>query len=284
MAGPSEPCVTCGEPHGGRYCPACGEKRLDDHDLSLRHFASHAVEAFVHADGRILRSLRALFLSPGLLTADYLRGKRKPYLAPLSLFLVVNLGYFLIQPLARWDTLVTPLESHLSTQVYASWVKPLVDRRLARTGETFAAYAEKFDHNVGVEAHALTLALALLFSVPVTILLFPRRKRLLDHLVFSLHFCAFLLLWLFTAEVLFNQLVRLTEALTPLRWSGSAMDLVVSTCLLLGCGLYLRAALRRTYGGRGPALLAKATLLSLALIPVTWAYRLVLFFVAFYRA
>jgi len=47
--------------------------------------------------GRIRASLRALASPPGQLTADWIRGRRVGYLAPLSLFLWVNVAFFLVQ-------------------------------------------------------------------------------------------------------------------------------------------------------------------------------------------
>ena len=277
------PCVTCGRVYEGRFCPACGEKRLEPEDLSWRHFWSHTFEAFFHADGRVLRSVKTLILAPGLLTADYLRGKRKPYLAPLSLFLVINLVYFLVQPLSHWDTLVTPLRSHLSGQLYSSWIQPRVTARLERNHESLESYAERFDHHVTLEAHALTIALVPLFFVPAAIVLYWRQRRLLDHLVFSLHFCGFLLIWLFAAQIGFNLVVGALVKWGHVVFTSATLDALISILTLLGCALYLAKCIHRLFGGRRGAIFFQATFLAISLVPVFHAYRLILFFVAYAR-
>ena len=281
MSPNAERCVSCGQMHEGLYCPACGEKRLEERDLSWRHFWSHAFEAFFHADGRIFRSLRTLIFMPGELTAAYMSGRRKPLLAPLSLFLVVNLIYFLVAPLAHWDTMVTPLKSHLTEQLYSAWVKPLVQHQLQARNESFDAYAAKFDYNVGVEAHALAIALVVLFFVPTAALLYRRRPRLLDHSVFSLHFCAFLLLWTFSTQIMTNLVMWVISKNT--RGTYTDMDVPLSLVTLAGAAFYLWWAIRRLYGGSRLRLTAEALTLTLTLVPVLHAYRLILFFVAYYR-
>ncbi|MDP2136554.1 MAG: DUF3667 domain-containing protein, partial [Candidatus Didemnitutus sp.] len=79
MPKPTVPCVSCGAPTEGQFCAQCGEKRVGPGDLTLRHFVEHMLEAFTHADGKIFLTVRLLLARPGRITADYLRGKRKPY-------------------------------------------------------------------------------------------------------------------------------------------------------------------------------------------------------------
>ena len=64
------PCPTCGARAPGKFCPACGEKRVDAADLSIRHFFTHALGEFFHFDSKIFRSFRLLFTRPGFLTAN----------------------------------------------------------------------------------------------------------------------------------------------------------------------------------------------------------------------
>ncbi|WP_425106184.1 DUF3667 domain-containing protein [Ancylobacter sp.] len=99
MTEPAARCANCHEPLGGRFCARCGEKLVGPADHTLRRFLEHLFEAFTHADGKVFLTLRCLLTRPGRLTADYLRGKRKPYIPPLQLFLIANLIFFLLHPL-----------------------------------------------------------------------------------------------------------------------------------------------------------------------------------------
>ena len=47
-------------------------------------------------DGRILRSVRHLFLSPGSLTNEHFRGRRAAWITPIRLYLVFSVAYFAI--------------------------------------------------------------------------------------------------------------------------------------------------------------------------------------------
>ena len=87
-------CVNCSAPCPGAYCSACGEKRLSANDFSLRHFVGHAVHDLTHFDAKIFRSLIPLLFKPGVLTAEFIAGRRSRYIKPLTLFILVNLFFF----------------------------------------------------------------------------------------------------------------------------------------------------------------------------------------------
>lgn len=64
-------CASCQQPLSGRYCSHCGEKSLDPHDLTIRHFITHTVgREIVHVDGKTWRTLRSLLFRPGRLTLE----------------------------------------------------------------------------------------------------------------------------------------------------------------------------------------------------------------------
>jgi hypothetical protein len=125
----------------GRFCASCGERRVGSDDLSFKRFVEHTLEAFTHVDGKVFNTLRTLFLVPGQLTADYLRGRRKPYLAPVPLFLACNLVFFLLLPLVRFNTFTTPLAVHMNDLPYSSVATEIVQHKLAATGEPLQTYA-----------------------------------------------------------------------------------------------------------------------------------------------
>lgn len=47
-------------------------------------------------DGRAFRTLRILFLQPGVLTQEFLAGRRKAFTPPLRLYLVISVSFFLL--------------------------------------------------------------------------------------------------------------------------------------------------------------------------------------------
>jgi hypothetical protein len=85
-----ENCGTCGAHLQGPFCHQCGEPATHEGDLGVRHLAHDAVHEFTHLDGKILRTLKALFFAPGKLTAEYWAGRRGLWVRPLRLYLVIS--------------------------------------------------------------------------------------------------------------------------------------------------------------------------------------------------
>ena len=88
-------CPSCGAPSMGCFCERCGEKRRTNHDFSIRHYVGEAIETFTHFDSKILRTAWLLVSRPGVLSANYLQGRRVRYANPLRLFLLLSVVYYL---------------------------------------------------------------------------------------------------------------------------------------------------------------------------------------------
>ncbi|HWW74758.1 MAG TPA: hypothetical protein VNZ44_05130, partial [Pyrinomonadaceae bacterium] len=50
-------CPNCGAPLAGDYCHACGEKRPEARDLSVRHFLRDAAQELTSLDSKLFRTL-----------------------------------------------------------------------------------------------------------------------------------------------------------------------------------------------------------------------------------
>jgi hypothetical protein len=92
---PAVACENCGAPVPGKYCGACGQRR-EAPVHSLWHFTRLATEDLTHADSRLWRTLAALLFRPGLLTREFLGGRRARYLPPVRLYLVLSVVFFLV--------------------------------------------------------------------------------------------------------------------------------------------------------------------------------------------
>lgn len=88
-------CDNCGATLTGKYCAACGQ-RHEPHVQSLAHFVAEGIEGVTHADSRLWRSLGYLLARPGLLTREFLEGRRARYLPPFRLYLVISVVFFLV--------------------------------------------------------------------------------------------------------------------------------------------------------------------------------------------
>ena len=86
-------CRNCGAPAPGAFCPQCGQETW----IALptaRQFLKDAAGRYVALDGRLWRTLSALLLHPGFLTREYLAGRRRRYVRPARLFLVLSIAMF----------------------------------------------------------------------------------------------------------------------------------------------------------------------------------------------
>lgn len=92
--GHGEACLNCGATVTGAYCSNCGQK------AHVHRSVFHAVEEFLHGithfDSKLWNTLPLLFVRPGKLTRDYVRGKRARYVAPVALFLLTVFAMFLL--------------------------------------------------------------------------------------------------------------------------------------------------------------------------------------------
>src|SRR5258705_6074001 len=88
-------CLNCGTPLAGPYCSACGQ-REHARIISLGLLAKEAIGDIYHVDSRLWRTLRALIRRPGLLTVEFLAGRRARYVPPFRLYLVVSIVLFLL--------------------------------------------------------------------------------------------------------------------------------------------------------------------------------------------
>ena len=91
--GESRPCRNCGADAPAAYCPACGQETT----IALptaRQFLRDAAGRYVALDGRLWRTLQALLFRPGFLTREYFAGRRRRYIRPGRLFLVLSLAAF----------------------------------------------------------------------------------------------------------------------------------------------------------------------------------------------
>ena len=90
---PTRVCRNCNAAVTGEYCAACGQET----QLKLptaRVFMREATGRYFSLDGRMWRTLAALLFRPGFLTREYFAGRRRRYVRPARLFLVLSLALF----------------------------------------------------------------------------------------------------------------------------------------------------------------------------------------------
>ncbi len=217
-------CSGCGRPAGERARPACCENcgcaltgsfcaRCGQQDVNLHRPILGLVQTMVRdtldIDGRALRTLRTLLLEPGVLTSDFLAGRRRRYTPPFRMYLIISVLFFVCVAwfASRGVLLDAGPESQTEARHQASFVAETLPRLMFVLLPVFA------------------LLLKWVFS----------NRLYFDHLIMSLHFhCA-----AFIVLALIVPLERVASA----HWLPLVAQLVLFAWLLV----YFYAALREVY-------------------------------------
>ncbi|MFT4834850.1 MAG: hypothetical protein ACI83W_001753 [Marinoscillum sp.] len=75
------------------YCPSCGQEN-NNNQVSFKSLISDFFSNYFSLDSRFGRSFKPFFIQPGLLTKEFIDGKRVKYANPIRLYLVISLVHF----------------------------------------------------------------------------------------------------------------------------------------------------------------------------------------------
>jgi len=261
-----ERCRNCGAFAPGNYCPNCGQET----SLTLPsagRFLREAAGRYIAFDGRFWRSMHRLLFRPGVLTRDYLAGRRRRYVRPGRLFVGLSIAMFALlrlfvstpevveaaaAPAASAKQVVVEGDIDILKDVpWSSTLAPLRSRFEAFNRLPSQQKVEQV--TTGMLRYGPWAAIGLL---PVFALLLrivyagrsgrhPNRPRLYAaHLVFGAHNHAFLFLAV--------SLLVLIDS-TPVR-----------ATLGIWMVIYALASMKAVYGGGWTGIVLRATLISLA--------------------
>lgn len=223
-AAPARHCPNCQTLLGdtpGKFCPACGQATTT-HVPTVAEFVHEFANHYVALEGKLWKTLGTLFFRPGVLTREYLLGRRERYVLPLRLFLTFSIIFFIalkfIQPPL---TLATSPAAERSAQL--------------QTGKPVAALTKEERNSLALRNVVRNGPYTAFFLLPIfTVLLrVAYAKRGLNfgsHLVFAFHFHAVVFtLFLLALAAQMKAVTVLAVALGP---------------------VYLWIALHNCYGGR----------------------------------
>jgi hypothetical protein len=243
-------CPNCSTELKGAYCSVCGQQSINPGDLSARRFFHELADevATLRFKFTTIRSLKAL-LSPGLLTTEYMAGRRQRYLSPIKLYFVCAALFFLAAPLAGFK-----LTSLIADDPSGNLTR-LVAARARESGLDQALFSQRFDARVQ-PVYTFVLGTGVIAVALVLQLLFRQAFPFGAHVVFALHYYSFLYL--------------VTAAAGASRRFGLLDD--VAAALAIGLiAPYLFIAVNRVYRGSVPSVFLK----SVTLLFVTFAFNYV---------
>jgi hypothetical protein len=92
---PTEPCLNCGDPTTGRFCPSCGQRKTEVR-ASVGAILEDVARDELVMNAALPRTVGSLLFRPGHLTDEYVRGRIVRYIPPLRLYLVSSILFFLV--------------------------------------------------------------------------------------------------------------------------------------------------------------------------------------------
>lgn len=255
----------------------------------MRRFFKAVAEEVIPGQGgdRVYRTVYTLFRFPGKLTADYIAGRRKPYMTPVQVYLTVSLIFFLLGTgyfqynLAEYDYIT----GYGDTEALFDMAKG----EASRVGIGIEEYREHFDERLASQKKVMMAVLIPIFAVGMLPLF--RRRKYGEHLIFSIHFFAALLLFMvIVIPMVLYGLIFLARGLVSIwpqsrnaiqGFTGSEMSLALF--IYIPMGIYVTKALGRVYdGGRRAHILRAVLLIIWQGILVVVGFRTALFFTTYY--
>lgn len=253
-------CKNCGASTQGNYCQQCGQA-THLHVPSAREFLHEFIAHYVALEGKLWKTLALLISKPGMLTREYIEGRRVRYLEPLRVYLTFSIIFFALFKIsgvevARFEdpspalasavaegrareTVLGPAvgasaaeyERILATlDKKASNVHPVLRERVARF-MSLSPVAQKAALKQAFYSYTpyAIFAMMPLFALYLKILYLGSGRRYGEHFLFALHVNAFAFLML------------AVMILIPETWK------FMTFALLLWLVFYLPLAMRRVY-------------------------------------
>ncbi len=206
-------CRNCDTPLEGPYCHACGQSYTAGREQPIAKLAGDFLGNAFAFDGKVPRTLAALFWRPGRLSREYREGRIVRYTSPMQLFWM---AIILLVALAAAGHNAAGKRGEHSAEIALDIT---LDEQAAAQIDSSDKIGEQLTEALLSWGPYIAVLLIPLFALLLWV--FYRRKRLyyMYHLVFALHFHSFFLLLFAFAQGL--------ELLFPALGSNDTLSLIV---------------------------------------------------------
>jgi hypothetical protein len=266
-------CRNCHNNFKGNYCNYCGEKAFNEHDKKITHLFEEAFHFLTHFDNKFFRSLKLMFVKPGLVAKEFANGKTKHYYSPFSMFLVAIFLYLLFPTL---QGLNISFYNHLNNNHYIGLDFPTkwANAKVIQEHTSLEELSEKFNHLSPKIAKVLLIMLVPLAALILRLLFRRKKVYFYDHFIFSSEYLSFFIFFVFFLLPILFSLLRL---LIDVKEAGDS-NLAFIVVQVTGIWLMAAAGIKRFYEvGFWKALLLSIIFLLLLMFMIFIIYRLIIF-------
>lgn len=246
-----EACANCNTALVGVHCHECGQKKINPNEFSLKPFLARAAGDITDIEkSKIFKTFFAMVLRPGVLTVEYLAGRRGNYIGPVKLYLTFSALYFLF----AWGTLAEIRGGATERTSRMPYVVSVArQHNVAPT-----VIADKIHSRAEKLSSAFRFFSVLISGTFLAAFYFRMKRYYVEHLVFSLYYYSFD----FFCKSVFALAFLVVAAL------GGKLPVIVLNLFYPIALIYLAFALKKVYqqrwlitGIKAAALFACETLL-----------------------
>jgi hypothetical protein len=272
-------CKSCGNRFHGYYCNVCGERVLTPSDRTFKSFLNSFVPLLSWKNNKFLNSIKTVILRPGLLSKEFVEGRRVGFVRPLQLFFVLNLVYFLFPILQLFNS---SLHTQMNLLSHSQLVRNMVRERLRVEGYSYQGFELMYNETSTRQAKLLIIVFVVVACLPMNVIYRKRNRFFADHFTLAVELAVFNLamnaILLTILLVSINKVIHLTHS----GWENYLDDLTLTIIFVLTNLYFLFHAGRTFYNQRGFTLIIKVVLGLVGLFIALELYRLLLFLVTFW--
>lgn len=269
----TQTCKSCERQFTGNYCNHCGEKVINQEDRKLKYYLGEFINALTFADNKLWRSLKRLLINPGKLSKDFVEGRRRAYMKPVSIFFLANLVYFLFPFI---NTFTTNLEIQTVAFSYSELADQWVNEKVEERNISYEEYADSYDAKTAELSKLFIVAMASILSMffwPIHI--GSKHNLIADHMSAGLEVMSFVLIYCL-------ELIAIVLLLIKFLGANLFSDFVITSISLLMLTYFFARMEYTFYGFRGIRLIVNTVLCLVSVVLTLEIYRGLLFFITFW--
>jgi hypothetical protein len=269
----SHKCISCGNDFKGLYCNVCGEKVISPKDRKLMRFLGEFVNALTFADSKLWKTIKSIVVAPGKFSNDFVEGKRKAYMKPVSIFFLANLIYFLFPV---FNTFMTNLNVQLIAFWHSGIATEMVNKEIAIRGTDLASFTLLYDQKTEELSKLFLIIMSgilALFFLPIHI--GSKNNLIADHITFGLELMTFILLFCV-------QLLAILLSSFSLVGIHIVSDVIMTSGAIILLFYFFFKAEKIFYGFSGVRRYVNTFLCVLSVAIALTLYRTILFFITFW--